>query len=128
MCRMVVFSGDCARCKQHFVWTELGQELACLEAKNAGAFGKCRRGVDEEEHEYEQECDACAAITEADEGVGGMGDEVYWEELPPPTFQDVAGASGQHYPQPNAGGSGRKGKDRGRERDEDDRRRKKRKA
>lgn len=44
-----------------------------LEAKNAGSFGQ--RGILMEEQTFDQECDACAAEMEADEGYGGMGGE-----------------------------------------------------
>lgn len=75
MCREVVFSGTCSRCAGTFVWTDLAQQLSCLEAKNTGAFGCCRRGVHREDHTFDRECDLCAAETEADEGYGGMESE-----------------------------------------------------
>lgn len=83
MCREVVFSGTCSRCAGTFVWTDLAQQLSCLEAKNTGAFGCCRRGVHREDHTFDRECDPCAAETEADEGYGGMESE--------------ASAAGQQY-------------------------------
>ena len=86
MCREVVFSGTCSRCAGTFVWTELAQELSCLEAKNAGIFGRCRRGIFRESHTFDRECDPCAAETEADEGYGGMEDEV-----------PIGGATGNGY-------------------------------
>ncbi|KAK7948441.1 uncharacterized protein PG986_009327 [Apiospora aurea] len=52
MCRMVIFTGSCIKCGRYFTWTDLTQELPCLEAKNAG------------------ECDACAE--DEDEGVGDV--------------------------------------------------------
>lgn len=70
MCRMMVFSGPCLCCGEYFRWNDLSQELACLEAKNNGIFGDCRRGIAMEEHSFEQECDACAEAGLADEGVG----------------------------------------------------------
>jgi hypothetical protein len=72
MCRILLFSGTCPRCKNTFTWDELSQELPCLEAKNIGLFGQCRHGVLPEQHEHEQECDACAALTEGAEGAGEM--------------------------------------------------------
>ena len=50
--------------------------MSCLEAKNVGIFGHCRRGIFRESHTFDQECDPCAAETEADEGYVGMEDEV----------------------------------------------------
>jgi hypothetical protein len=75
MCREVVFSGTCSRCAGAFVWTDLSQQLSCLEAKNTGVFGRCRRGVHREDHTFDRECDPCAAETEVDEGYGGMESE-----------------------------------------------------
>ncbi|KAK1772850.1 hypothetical protein QBC33DRAFT_510665 [Phialemonium atrogriseum] len=75
MCRMVTFSGTCPRCAHAFTWHDLTQELSCLEAKNAGVFGECRRGALVEAHSFDQECDACAA----DEGVGGLDDDYYYD-------------------------------------------------
>ncbi|OIW25690.1 hypothetical protein CONLIGDRAFT_672670 [Coniochaeta ligniaria NRRL 30616] len=69
MCRLVVFTGACPRCSGEFTWDELSQELSCLEAKNVGRFGECRRGVNYEYHAFDQECPACAAELEEDEGV-----------------------------------------------------------
>jgi hypothetical protein len=59
MCRMVVFCGTCMRCGQAFTWDELSQQLWCLDAKNAGVFGACRRGIQVETHPFDQECDRC---------------------------------------------------------------------
>lgn len=75
MCRRIVFSGTCSHCAGGFVWEELSQELSCLEAKNAGVFGQCRRGVQVEEHRFDQECDPCTAEMEADEGYGAGIDD-----------------------------------------------------
>lgn len=76
MCRMVVFSGTCTRCGDFFTWDELSQELSCLEAKNNGNFGECKRGIQMEEHSFDQDCDACAEEYMADEGFVDGGGEV----------------------------------------------------
>jgi len=76
MCRLMVFSGTCQRCGYWYEWDELRQELSCLEAKNIGFFGSCRRGINREEHSFDQECEPCALSAEVDEGFGGMEDEV----------------------------------------------------
>ncbi|KAK3493477.1 hypothetical protein B0T13DRAFT_513683 [Neurospora crassa] len=79
MCRLIVFSGTCPHCTEHFVWEDLSQELSCLEAKNTGVFGQCAFGVQIEEHEFDQECEPCAAENERDEGYGaaeGIDDEL----------------------------------------------------
>ncbi|KAG6006023.1 hypothetical protein E4U21_007449 [Claviceps maximensis] len=55
------------------MWEDLSQQLACLESKNAGTFGQCKRGVFVEEHEFDQECDKCL---EEDEGLGDIGEEI----------------------------------------------------
>ncbi len=75
MCRMITFVGTCSRCAGIFTWDDLTQQLSCLEAKNTGIFGQCRRGIQAEEHSFDQECDACVAETEADEGYGGGMEE-----------------------------------------------------
>ncbi|KAK3386744.1 hypothetical protein B0H63DRAFT_140418 [Podospora didyma] len=75
MCRHIVFAGKCSQCGGAFTWVELSQELRCLEAKNAGQLGECRRGVAIEEHNFDQECDPCLAKMEADEGYGGTEEE-----------------------------------------------------
>ncbi|KAK3320427.1 hypothetical protein B0T19DRAFT_403077 [Cercophora scortea] len=75
MCRMIAFVGCCTTCAGIFTWPELSQELSCLEAKNVGVFGQCSRGVQTDQHPYDQECDACAAEAQADEGYGGMVDD-----------------------------------------------------
>lgn len=80
MCRLVAFSGQCSHCSSHFTWDELSQRLSCLEAKNAGVFGHCRRGVQVEEHAFDQECDKCTAELEADEGYGGMEEDTRFGE------------------------------------------------
>lgn len=69
MCRIVLFSGTCTRCDNRFTWDDLSQELSCLEAKNTGVFGECRRGIQKEEHEFDQECPTCEEESNADEGV-----------------------------------------------------------
>ncbi|KAG6036015.1 hypothetical protein E4U41_005849 [Claviceps citrina] len=74
MCRLLVFSGSCTRCGDSHTWDDLTQQLACLESKNAGAFGECRRGIFVEEHDFDQECDRCI---EEDEGVGDVGHDTY---------------------------------------------------
>jgi hypothetical protein len=73
---MVVFAGTCTRCGDAQTWTELSQELSCLEAKNRGCFGECSRGILVEEHDFDQECQTC---TEEDEGIGDV-DELEAEE------------------------------------------------
>jgi hypothetical protein len=87
MCRLVVFKGTCPHCCDTFTWEELTQELSCLEAKNNGTFGLCKEGALTDEKEHDQECDACAAELEADEGYDGGMDDVI-EAL------EVAGAGG----------------------------------
>ncbi|KAF7544467.1 hypothetical protein G7Z17_g9920 [Cylindrodendrum hubeiense] len=66
---MVVFAGTCTRCGDAQTWTDLTQELSCLEAKNKGCFGECTRGILVEEHDFDQECQTCA---EEDEGIGDL--------------------------------------------------------
>ncbi|KAG5988990.1 hypothetical protein E4U54_004478 [Claviceps lovelessii] len=73
MCRLLVFSGCCTRCGDSYTWEDLSQQLACLESKNAGEFGQCKRGVFVEEHAFDQECDRC---TEEDEGLGDIGEDI----------------------------------------------------
>ena len=75
MCRLVVFKGTCPQCSDKFTWDELTQELSCLEAKNNGTFGLCKEGTMVDEKEHDQECDACAAELEADEGYAGGTDD-----------------------------------------------------
>lgn len=75
MCRLVVFKGTCPHCSDTFTWDELTQELSCLEAKNNGTFGLCKEGTLVDEKEHDQECDACAAELEADEGYAGGTDD-----------------------------------------------------
>ncbi|KAK0638971.1 hypothetical protein B0T16DRAFT_235365 [Cercophora newfieldiana] len=70
MCRMIAFSGRCLQCAESFTWDDLSQRLSCLEAKNAGVFGMCRRGVQIEQHAFDQECDRCTAENGVDEGYG----------------------------------------------------------
>ncbi|SCO49774.1 uncharacterized protein FFNC_12831 [Fusarium fujikuroi] len=69
MCRMMIFRGYCTCCDQPQTWVDLTQELSCLEAKNSGWFGGCRRGILVQEHDFNQECSVCH---EEDEGVGGL--------------------------------------------------------
>ncbi|EGS23382.1 uncharacterized protein CTHT_0000700 [Thermochaetoides thermophila DSM 1495] len=76
MCRKVVFSGKCPRCFDRFIWHELTQELSCLEAKNNGVFGMCSEGTAIDEKPHDQECEACLAELEADEGYDGGMDEI----------------------------------------------------
>ncbi|KAH7259732.1 uncharacterized protein BKA55DRAFT_537419 [Fusarium redolens] len=71
MCRMMIFRGHCTRCDQPQTWVDLTQELSCLDAKNNGWFGGCRRGILVEEHDFNQECSICH---EEDEGIGGLDD------------------------------------------------------
>ncbi|KAG6301020.1 hypothetical protein E4U09_006035 [Claviceps aff. purpurea] len=52
--------------------------LACLQSKNAGAFGQCQRGVFVEQHGFDQECDRCV---EEDEGLGDVGQEIRSEPV-----------------------------------------------
>ncbi|KAL0471204.1 hypothetical protein QR685DRAFT_278061 [Neurospora intermedia] len=84
MCRHIVFSGICPHCTEHFVWEDLSQELSCLEAKNTGVFGQCAFGVQIEEHEFDQECEPCAAENERDEGYGGAAEGIDYELVVPP--------------------------------------------
>lgn len=77
MCREVVFAGTCTRCGESQTWTELTQELSCLEAKNNCGFGQCDAGVYEEIHDFDQECDRCA---QEDEGIGDVEDDAGGEE------------------------------------------------
>ncbi|RKU39713.1 hypothetical protein DL546_000490 [Coniochaeta pulveracea] len=80
MCRHVEFSGCCTRCGGFFTWDDLSQSLSCLEAKNVGYFGGCRRGAMIETHTFDQECPPCAELSNHDEGV-----EVDTLVLPQPT-------------------------------------------
>ncbi|KAK0706170.1 hypothetical protein B0T26DRAFT_655642 [Lasiosphaeria miniovina] len=66
MCRHIIFSGQCTQCHEHFTWREFSQELSCLEAKNAGVFGLCRRGIMEDEQQFDLECAMCEAAMERD--------------------------------------------------------------
>lgn len=71
MCRMLVFSGSCTTCGTAVAnWEDLSQRLMCLDAKNSDAFGECSAGIFYEQHQFDQECDACANV---DEGVGDLG-------------------------------------------------------
>lgn len=60
MCRMVIFSGNCIRCGQYYTIPELEQSVSCLEAKNNGGFGDCRRGVNMDQHDPALECASCS--------------------------------------------------------------------
>ena len=124
MCRLMAFSGSCTRCGQWFEWHDLSQELACLESKNNGIFGDCRRGVHVEDHPFEQECDACTAYEMADEGFaeaedptaadGGEYSEKAWQD-------EIKRAKKGKEKADNATGSGSsrdRAKDRDRGRDE----------
>jgi len=117
MCREMVFAGNCTRCGQWFQWTELSSELQCLEAKNNGVFGDCRRGIETEQHPFDQECDACAEEQNVDEGVGGF-EEDYELQQQAHEQQDPKFYGGE-WEQQAAAGSGKtadsKGKGRSRE-------------
>jgi hypothetical protein len=76
MCRIVVYAGTCPGCHIQYTWNELTRELSCLEAKNNGIFGECRRGVEMDQHLHDQECDACAEEANNDEGVAGLEDDM----------------------------------------------------
>lgn len=68
MCRMVIFSGNCIRCGQYYTVPELEQSVSCLEAKNNGGFGDCRRGVNMDQHDPALECASCSyAMSLADD-------------------------------------------------------------
>ncbi|CAH0050143.1 unnamed protein product [Clonostachys solani] len=68
MCRKVIFVGHCSECQEKKEpWDGLTQELSCLQAKNAGRFGACERGVYIEDHPFVGVCDECDG---RDEGVG----------------------------------------------------------
>ncbi|KAK4139925.1 uncharacterized protein C8A04DRAFT_40328 [Dichotomopilus funicola] len=75
MCRLIVFKGTCPHCCQEFTWDELSQELSCLEAKNNGTFALCQDGASVDEKPHDQECDACTAELEEDEGYDDGVDE-----------------------------------------------------
>jgi hypothetical protein len=94
---MVVFVGSCPRCAGEFTWDDLAQQLSCLEAKNVGVFGQCRRGIQMESHTFDQECAACAEEEDVDEGV-----DVF---EPPPAVDE-----GQHAHQSKHKGKGGKSK------------------
>ncbi|KAK3491189.1 uncharacterized protein B0T23DRAFT_383329 [Neurospora hispaniola] len=98
MCRHIVFSGTCPHCTEHFVWEDLSQELSCLEAKNTGVFGQCAFGVQIEEHEFDQECEPCAAENERDEGYGAVAGK---------NHADDDGRQQQEQQEDGGGGSGK---------------------
>ncbi|ROV88774.1 hypothetical protein VPNG_10278 [Cytospora leucostoma] len=72
---MVIFSGNCVRCGQHYTVPELEQSISCLEAKNSsGGFGGCRRGVNMDRHDPALECPPCSyALSLAEAYGGGVG-------------------------------------------------------
>ncbi|PSR99265.1 hypothetical protein BD289DRAFT_479640 [Coniella lustricola] len=72
MCRMVSFSGTCVRCGAYYTVPQLNQSVSCLEAKNNGGFGDCRRGVNYDQHDPGLECGPCSAALGAD----GASDEL----------------------------------------------------
>ncbi len=74
---MLIFSGTCPRCGAWYQWHELQQELYCLEAKNNGCFGECRRGAHAEEHTFDQECESCDAALQNMNEAGGRLDDHY---------------------------------------------------
>lgn len=104
MCRLVVFTGTCPRCAGEFTWEELSQELSCLEAKNVGRFGECRRGVNYEYHTFDQECPACAEELNEDEGVDV-------DVFEPPPVVDQSTTQGGHSSHSHGGQSAHKGKE-----------------
>jgi hypothetical protein len=117
MCRLMTFSGTCSRCGTWYQWEDLSQELSCLEAKNNGVFGDCRRGISEEQHQFDQECEPCTAQDLADEGVGGMEEEfVFGAEVTQHPSQD------HYYHHQEGQAHQRKGsKDKGKAKDDRDR-------
>lgn len=70
MCRMVIFSGYCPRCSASYEVPELTQCVSCLEAKNNGEFGNCRRGVNYDQHDPGMECAPCSSALGIGEGNG----------------------------------------------------------
>ncbi|KAB5585221.1 hypothetical protein GE09DRAFT_1180567 [Coniochaeta sp. 2T2.1] len=101
MCRMVVFMGTCPRCAGEFTWEELSQQLSCLEAKNVGGFGECRRGANYEYHTFDQDCPTCTAELNEDEGVDLFEPPVV-DETTQGGYAQQSSSQGQHH-----GGSGR---------------------
>ncbi|KAK7990856.1 hypothetical protein PG990_015136 [Apiospora arundinis] len=77
MCRLVIFVGSCIKCGGYFTWDDLTQELPCLEAKNTGIFGYCLRGAFTDQHQSDQECDACACAKDQDEGFSELNTTTY---------------------------------------------------
>lgn len=73
MCRMVIFSGYCVRCGVAYQVPELTQSVSCLEAKNNGAFGDCKRGVHYDQHDPGMECSPCSNAMGL---VDGNGDDL----------------------------------------------------
>ncbi|KUI59360.1 hypothetical protein VP1G_06610 [Cytospora mali] len=76
MCRMVIFSGKCIRCGQWYTLPELEQNVSCLEAKNNGGFGDCRRGVNMDQHDPALECSSCSYALSLTEAYGDSDDLV----------------------------------------------------
>lgn len=73
MCRMVIFRGYCVRCGALYEVPELTQSVSCLEAKNNGTFGDCRRGVNYDQHDPGMECSPCSSAIGM---VDGNGDDL----------------------------------------------------
>lgn len=67
---MVIFSGYCPRCSVSYEVPELTQCVSCLEAKNNGEFGNCRRGVNYDQHDPGMECAPCSSALGIGEGNG----------------------------------------------------------
>lgn len=100
---MVIFSGKCIRCGQHYTLPELEQSVSCLEAKNNGGFGGCRRGINMDQHDPALECPSCSyalSLTEAPYGDG--------EDLVPASSgcSSSAGSSASGGGGPGRGGGG----------------------
>ncbi|ROW06742.1 hypothetical protein VMCG_03992 [Cytospora schulzeri] len=76
MCRMVTFSGNCIRCGQYYTLPELEQRVSCLEAKNNGGFGDCRRGINMDQHDPALECSSCSYALSLTEAYYGDSDDL----------------------------------------------------
>lgn len=112
---MVVFMGTCPRCSGEFTWDELSQPLSCLEAKNVGVFGECRRGVNYESHNFDQDCPVCAEELDEDEGIDVFDPPVVDQATQ--GYQSSQGhQSSQGYPSKHTG----KGKNKASDRHDDD--------
>lgn len=96
MCRMVLFSGKCIRCGAYYNVPELQQSISCLEAKNNGGFGDCRRGVNYDQHDPGLECGPCSAALGTG---GGNGDEL--------VALNVGGSSSSRGSSSSSSGAGR---------------------